>query len=740
MNVRCLAGLATFTITASAFAQDVSQSVRFSRAAGLAPAVLSDLSKATKVDMRAAPSVAGDVIYLNLRGVPLTEAMQRIASTIHAQWRKEGEIYVLDRPVGLVEADRREEAVRNAKRLKVGIDKLVAETDKQAPWSEEVARRLAKTYLDAQADYFANRNDNPATGPSAKLQGMANQLPGGRAVIKLLSLLTPAQLETISRQRTVLSSRPNRMQIAMPSGADKVVSQLLAEMRVLDQAMKDAEGTRDRTRIFATGVVSPMEFDVGNVSSPGISILRATTGFTGSDAYFQLTVADTDGETIANGVISVPLSAGSTPLGLEPGANEKPIVLSDAATRYVRALKSQGGSLSTSMMGGGPGEPELVVVTQEAPGDVPSGDFLAQILNPDKFEPMRLAPTEAFEAVANQLDKNVIAYIPDSSLLQIGTALLSGKMVPSNFLNQLDPTCGMTARVEDKWIEAVPLSPTGARRQQVNRVALAKILNLFVKQGYLHLDDLSAFAAQQQTAPAYTRWDRACFMVINAASADHYFGYQNPWWLLRLYGTLTGPQKQTLMAGQQLPIANLSSSQIEMLSAEVFRNGYGVKIARQEKERPGARVSFPGLLDEVTYALPNGITREGYIQVNTAAEPAVQTMSSQTGAISFLPFGGLAWTRLNMDRPDLTTAYGAGGKADKFRMATKSNHSFVFQFGPRVSMTAKLADMAPNKDAQFGAYESLPADFRSMVESAGTRLKDLQNDVSSRRSGAKPPL
>jgi hypothetical protein len=745
MRIRCLISVFAVSLGCIAAAQDESQSVKFAKPAGLASGVIADLSIATKVKMRAAPTVGGDVLYLNLKGVPLNEAMKRIAGTLHAEWRKEGETYILDRPLSLQLADERTEAKLKAARLKKGIDQLVERYRKQAPWSDETARRLVKTYLDAQHDYFDNKNnDSGPGGPAAKLQAMASEQPGGRALVQILSLMTQAQLERMCGQtRAVFSTRPNRMQVAMPNGADAAIQQLIKEMRMLDRAMKDAEGNRDRGRIFVSGSISPMEFEPGSTGVPAITILRAGAGFEAGSTYVQMTVADANGESITHATVDIPLPASETAATFTAGPDEKPIILSDIATRYSRVMKSAGSSLSTSMMGGGPGQPELIVVNQDPSTVVPATqDLLEQILNPDKYEPMRLAPTEGLDAVADQLGKSIVAYIPDTALLTINNALVGDKVKPSDFLSQLQSKAAVAATVDGDWIQIEPTGPASSRRQQVNRAALAKALNLLVKQGYLSLEDLGVYASQQLTSPAYSRWDRAAYSVINPSSADQYFGYQNPWWLLRLYGTLSSAQRQVLLGGQQLPIANLTAAQHEMLATEVFRSGYGVKIQREnEPQRVGAGMWYPGLFEEVTYALPNGLTREGYIQVKTTLEPAVQTLSSATGAVSFLPFGGMAWTRMNVDRPDLTTAYGPAARADKYRMATKASHAFTFQFSPQVTMSGKLADMVPDKNAKYGPYESLPADFRSLVEGAASRLKDLANDMSQRRQngGSKPP-
>ena len=94
----------------AAFAQDLSAKFSFKAPAARAKSLVGSLGKAAGVSLSTSGNVGEDVLVLNLTDVTVAEAMKRIAETLHAEWQKDGEGYVLSRGSILDAQDRRAEA------------------------------------------------------------------------------------------------------------------------------------------------------------------------------------------------------------------------------------------------------------------------------------------------------------------------------------------------------------------------------------------------------------------------------------------------------------------------------------------------------------------------------------------------------------------------------------------------------------------------------------------------------
>jgi len=744
-----------FLLTRVTQAQD-QKGFDFKCPAGPARAVFADLSKAAGESLVASTSVANDVIVLDLHGVTVADAMAKIAQTLHGDWRKEGSGWVLYRGSNVIGADQRAETAVKVAQIRSQIAQIAADQKADGAFDAKKAQKL----VDARNNMF-NQADrgNGTFSIKGDFMKAAQQTPASRAIVTLLSRMSDAQLASIaSGKRVVFSTAPNRMQLAMPNGAQQIIRNFIQEQTLLHNASKQADNANanDSRRIVINGFGDDNLGDGDPSLGIGYAMLVASPGPGGPNANLSLVVSDTNGKTLASGNYFVGGGIQNRPADSKPAAEEKPIELSDLAkelvklmapsgaaafaggnfttTRAVRVVAFSGSAISFSTGDGGEKTPVLSDALRE------------RILNPEKYEPLSLAPSEALLNSAEQKGKNLVAYLPDISFTPLSQALSRANVTPTAFLADAQNRADLQVVEDGGWLMVSPKSPIADRERITNRYALGPALRSLDKKGYLTLDELAQFAFNQVKEPRNGDIDELYFRLINtqyAQSTFDQYGFNGNWPMLQFWATMSTAQRQTVLQGGRLPIANFSQQQLNIVAEQVYQSfdGPQVQTPNENQAQGPRRMIFggtPTALTERTVVLPNGVIRDGFLTVNVNAENGVQGKAADDKGSQFMNAGTLAFYRLSQERADLNIL-GATQNIDRFRASTTKRYSFEFTFAPNVTLNRSLEDNSPS-DLPFGSYDQLPSDFRKQVDQQLEQLRNgFKGGVGFGPGGGKTP-
>lgn len=743
--------VALAVVAANSYAQESASKFSFKAPAGSVQNVFEALSKAAGARLSASGLVANDVIVLNLSDVTLADTMAHIASTLHAEWRQEATGYVLYRGANLESIDRRNETAARVAEFRGNLKRTLDEQAKMGAFNEATAKKL----VDMQKKMEEQMTQS--AGGTIRLSGDFNQVsrqtPAARAITALLSRMTDAQVASLtSGNRTVFSMNPTRMQLPMPGGSNQILKQFVNDALTYRQVTRRNEppqGAESNRRIVINGFGAEGGGDGDPNLGIGYALLINQPGNIGPNTSVTLTVADTNGRTLASGQFFLGLGTQPPSRATTPPAEEKPIEMSDLAKELARVLNLVSGG------GGGSGGVRMMTVavglntggtfTFSGSGDgrTPpmSAELKERILNPEKFDPLSFAPGEAFTGTADAKGYDLVAYLPDASFSVLNQIAGGGTITPTAFLATAKSQANLDTVIKDGWLLVSPKGPSTARDRRVNRSALGSALRQMDGKGYLSLDDWASFSTKQAKAPRFGEFDDIYFRLINGPAADAglgQFSFGGGWQTLQFYASLSTAQKQAMTQNGRVPLGNLSKLQMDLLTEQVFNSFEGPNVVnRQQQGQPGRAVAFSfggDVTTERTYLLPNGIPRNGFLTLTLRNNEVAQAFSSQGTGGKFLNAEGLAFERLRTERPELVNL-GPTTQLDQFRMASQRTIGFLFTLTPTVSLSRQLEDNSPGNRPLTG-FDQLPANFRQRVEAA---LEQLKRNWGTGGGGQIPP-
>ena len=752
--------IALATLSGAALSQEVAAKFSFKAPAARAKSLFTGLSKASGVALSTAGAVGEDVLVLNLSDVTVAEAMRRIAETLHAEWQKEGEGYVLSRGTTLDAQDRRVEVAAKVAEFRASLKRIVEEHKKAGGFNEESAKKLAATQRKMMEDLERQSSGGGGTFRiSGDFTNVAQQTPAAHAIVALLSRLTDSQIAAIvSGNRNVFALNPTRMQRPMPNGANQILRKFVADAQLYrdaNQRNQPSQPGQGNRQVIVNGFGADSTGD-GDISlGIGYAFLINQPNPGGStNVTTSLLVADPNGRTLASGQFflgAVP-STQQQPT-IQAPANEKPIELSAMSKELALALSQIGGSMGggsravrmvSVAVGSGSGG-NMTFTSGGGDGKTPSlsAELKQRVLNPDEFDPLSFAPGEAMSQSAESKGMDLVAYLPDTSFNPLTFSAANGNPTASRFLQSAKTMGALNVKEDAGWLLVSPREPAGARERRVNRDALAKALQTLDDKGFLNLDDWAAFASKQTKAPRFNEIDDSYLKLVNSPAADsglNQFSFGGGWQTLQFYASLSTGQRQAMVNNRRVPLGTLTQYQTGIVSDQVFNSFEGPIVVNPRQS--GGRMAFMGgLMDattERTLILPNGLPRDGFLSFNVQGRDAVQANSTTSGGSKFLTADALAFERLRSERPELAS-WGAMTTYDQYRMASQRSIMFAFQFTPMVSLTRQLEDNAPGNQA-FGAYNRLPARFRDEVDRLVEELRKSWGQGGGGGNQVPPPV
>lgn len=728
------------TIGCLSFAQDMSAKINFKAPAAPAKKIFEELSKVSGVPITAAGPVGDDVLLLNLSDVTVTDTMDKIAAALNAEWRKEGAGWVLARGTNIEAAEKRAEVAARVAEFRANLNATLEDQKKLGDFNAAAAKKI----VDQQNKM--NEEMSRQNGPiriSGNFNDISRQTPSARAIATILSRMSDAQVAAlVSEGRVVFSLNPTRMQLPMPGGSNQILQKFIKDTQTFkDVAQRNEPAQTGESRRV---VINGFGADGGGDGDPklgiGYAILVKNPNMGGSltNVSVSLSVADPNGKTIATGQFFVGPNFSRTEAVPQQSqtttTNEKPLELSNSAKELARAITQLNG-------GGGPGVPAVAGVRMVSVAIATSGsstftlggggaksieiseDLREKVLNPEKYDPLSFVPGEAFAQISDVRGKDLVAYIPDTSFMSL-TQAGNGNITPTSFLTTAAGVASLKITDTNGWMVISPKTPSAARDKKVNRAALGATLRVMNSKGYISLDDWATYSTRQAKAPRMGEIDESYLRMINNSAADEglgQFSYNGGWQTLQFYASMSNGQRQALQQNGRVPLRTLSQQQIGIVNDQIFNSFDGPQIARRQEPGRGMMLAgMGGVESERTFLLPNGMPRDGFLNLNLTTNEIAQASSNDAGS-KFMNADSIAFDRVRREQPELAS-FGPSAAYDRFRMASQRSISLQFQLTSEMTLYRQLQDNTPG-NRPFDAYDRLPADFKQKVEKAYESLK-----------------
>jgi len=666
--------------------------------ASYAGVALQELGAAGHVQLLTSPQTARDVICFQLKDVPLSEAMARIAGAVDGTWKQVGQSYRLIRTAKQQSDESRKEFDETVRSIRKSIKKRADELQKMTAWNADEADALA-TKVQALIRAF---NPKVYNGDWIR-QGdqFSNQTPIGRALTKIVAALDPIELSSLpSHMKAVWSSNPTPTQKLFTSKllpiGDEFVKGQADWAAAIDKHQLKAPVT-DGFAHYVGGLRAFKDHANGTVQA---ILLSVTPQGPKNGFYCDLTAYDEKGKIIAqaNTILS------------NSGADNKELPAMPTPTDEEK-IKLDADALA------------LLANRNTSPGRAKklAGSLLNKLIRPEQFDPLSIFLSPKLIQAATIKKVNMVAHLTDD-MFNPDAYFSTKETTVDDFLRKNVSSAG-TVELTDGWLTVRPKRPSECRSRQADRTELGKYLRKLATGRPFSIDELAAFALSlPDTVDNFMPTSMSGFI-----RTERFDDYEPN--MLRLYGLLTQNQKST-MANGGIRFGALGSEELSYVNRLIYKMrpniGYQAPSGQPaEQTKADEEVFNSDLMREATELLPNGIPRQGLLTLelkNTNAAFAFVAdsdldLSGASGSAKSAR--ELAWCRYSQERPDLFPVKDKSFTYNLNRVlfGRQVSMTFSFQFTPTILTIYALND-TNLRDFQSMTLNDLPDDFKKEFQDA----------------------
>lgn len=207
------------------------------------------------------------------------------------------------------------------------------------------------------------------------------------------------------------------------------------------------------------------------------------------------------------------------------------------------------------------------------------------------------------------------------------------------------------------------------------------------------------------------------------------------WDMVRLYGTMSPLQRQSLVEGRRMNFRTLTSDQGEYVRRMLF--GTGTHLSAAQEGKPEAQDEFDiamGSLNnlavdyrtEPTEVMPNGVPAAGWLDLKATDGFVVSPVTADgttTGAMGALGPDALAIFKYFSEDPKLAQVATMLPKLDKVRRGKRVTLNYAFHVATGVSSHEVLHDDKLDKSGPILSLDSLPDDDKKQLAEWLDRIK-----------------
>jgi hypothetical protein len=652
--------------------------------------LIPDLAQSANLPWKVSPSLFNEVMVVKVTQVPVDELKSKIASTIRATWDKQSDgSWVLVRTQAQLIQMERDTVALKAQNIRQGL---------------ELSRpSLVKEFGDKEADLYLLRSQEEAKRRGDRM--MIDRDPNGftvgsplkRAMLKLALDLDAITLATVPiNGRKVFTLNPNRMQFPLGPQAKAILAKFSAEQNRWAQRISRHHQETESVQ-FAE---DPLTHRSTVPSLPNVLLIASNSGEIGS---VMLSIVVPHKQSALSTFHLMSRNARSSRFGPPEGAaGDPPIPLSADSEAFA--------SMFRALMPGPDRGKEL------------TPHQIKLLTEPETHDPLRFVLSDALFAWADQEKANLIAAPTDMSIILSILPAMTKKQTVKSLLEVLRSNGNMELNTKDGWCVATPMYPFDERQVTIQRNAYGRYLRALVKQKHNTIDLLSKFAVESGSTEEQN-WARVFSLLIDPNSTDL---MQPRWDVLKLHGTFTDGQKQTMMSGGEIKFGQLSDSQKKLLHRMAFSS---ISILNTMSHDPHDSPELLAYGLEPTVLLANGIPNDAVLTMRLSKSDAVIASDSKQ------PFSlGESFTA---DQLASRLSWEANS-FDTYLPVVKRTFVMSFRVSKQLSGEMQYSDVVPQQKNSVG-FNQLSAKFREEFKKAQEQLGRQEVTRPARNQNPPPP-
>ena len=667
------------SLVAGALAQE--KTVTYASLGGPAKRVLADLSNQAGIKLTTNVQTESDYLFVNVTDVPLPKLLEKIAWTLAASWKKDGDAYMLVRTDSDRAAAEKAARAREMGAFAAGIRLRNEKMAKQGAFTEAKAEELARSMSNLVKGATANNRDGTYFNSMAKL---TKQAPASRALSRLISQFTAAELTDLPDNfQVVYSTKPTAMERSLGGAGTSALNAFNRENALWFDAARrtNLQPFRDGDVIYNdSSIPNPNEESTASRLVLVVSKIASVRGV----IEFRLLVVDAAGKVVGQST---------------------EILASEDVDSFEEESKTTGGEAVIDLSADDRQFQEF-----DANGKVDPA-FLQKLLDPVNHDPLSIAAAPVFREYAKVAKQDVVANLADMELT-VGSMAGRNKLPARLFAKVQRLFC--EEQREGSWVTWRPGDFMKSRAETANRKYLGEFLRRHTQPNGLTFEEKAYWAFRLPSKDrTFQMANSLAQMVRRAVSGTQDSDYYDPRFL-KLYGSLTTEQRNALRKGG-LPASMLNDEQ----SQGLLELAYGVGARLELSEEPGKhmlRYSEVAVLP--TEALPNGIPAQTTITLIDQSQEVIFVKSTENGGRATfqtqMAYNAetAAWERFSATRPDLYPWVRQMGTKDfeKVLYGKEVTFTFKIQFTPTVSQSFQAKERAFSSLTPI-AFNQLPATF-----------------------------
>jgi hypothetical protein len=497
----------------------------FSPPAGRLENLIPELGQAIGKPLKAGAFVRDDVMLIHVSRLSQNEVLDRIAALEHASWVNTSDGTILKRTA----AQDREmlSASRDRKLARIRADLKTRAENLSSSFTPDDARKVIQAADSYYRQYDLTKNGssgNPEADNQRNLKRLSDwqQIeamgPASQCIERCACLLNPeTYVDLGSDEQIVFSSNPTQLQQQIPSEVLSTLKQLVAANNEIFDERKQEGG--------APKVPSEWSWDPSRPEQhvdPDLCLYELTVAQEHNlPSSYTLSVSVQYHEKM--------VAWASTRTGFDIDSSQPPCMSSDVPCR-----QSEGGKQG------------LAIVTDKVDGK-------AILTDPVKNDPESLMAGPDLSQMADDLDRDVIARLPDSTFMGASILRINPKLSIGGMLTRM---LGYFCEVQedDRSITVSPSDEASYRVRQTDRRALAKLLQAAAKDGFVSIDSLAQFSLSNDPA-AFEFVLPYCMGGILPGAQSVIRSADVP--ALKLYGSLSANERDQILAGRPLRASDL---------------------------------------------------------------------------------------------------------------------------------------------------------------------------------------
>ncbi|MBX3119999.1 MAG: hypothetical protein KF784_13115 [Fimbriimonadaceae bacterium] len=724
-------------------AQSLTQKISYHAEAIPLKTVCEEIAEKTGVKLAAAGTLNSMLMVIDVKDVTVQDLMDRLAVAVEADWVHEAASIRLTRTSTFLRKKANEAYQKRLKAFTKAQKEMLDSLSKLGAFDTKAALAIVKETESLQTKPADEDEEMKRYERISELEG---KLPKSRLGERVAVSLKPEVLAAMKKgDRVVLSTTPNRMQQPMPSSVIPAVKQFMAEQNVWADVLggvpepnyedeggwETAQLLSYRRRFTAAPAKVLLILTCGSEMSASVSVeLQLLDAKGRAMAYLNTYISGSSREDY-----EVPEDYEKQILKLREGAaKEEPIKLNPLAEEFRAKLSGQ-----------------YFSEQDEAEKKPISPELRAALLNPEKHDPLKFGATDILFALGKHGKFQLVAAPGDFMVmmaLYMGseTALKASELLGMMLMTKDEDN---PAVVDGEWLifKRADFSEM-AEFGSINRSALGQVIRQAVKVGRVSLDVQCLIALQEGEQSYWSLYSiYPSLLLDDPASQSMMYRYgrrrEASREMMQLHGLLTQSQKQALINGGRIAIADLTPQQKQIVFDMIFKNGESITPPGQNEfdpemfEEEEDEEDWEYAPQEPTELFPNGLPLDAFITLELEENPMVQIEQTYEGS-------GLHTTQQDPESIGYQLAAKEVGSTDmemqeyyrsiewkSFRMAKQTVWNYKFNLSKDAEMQVPLSDTEPT-GAKVKRLEDLPSDIQDLIKKA---KEEAIKEIKEQRKG-----